>query len=297
MDFAFPVVVIRPALPADKPDVLEFCKGIWGGEDYIPLVWDTWMNDPAVGMYVAEYAGHAVGLACLTHLAPGQWWLEGLRVDPAHQGKKIASRLHERLVDDWLAHGDGVIRLWTGAERVKVHHLCQRLGFHKTQERSIYTAVPLDDESPAPFTPLTSDEDIPAAAAYLRTCPGLALAGGLIDLGWRMAEPNEATLRALLHWQHGRILWWRKREGLLCLWEDEDERGRYPMLALPTCAPAQLPDLLRDTRRYTAQIGAHKVSWNIALLPELLDALEAAGFTRAWDGCNFQFERSHPQRP
>lgn len=297
MIFSSPTVTIRPALPADKADVLAFCKGIWGGQDYIPFVWDDWMSDPAVGMFVAGYAGHAVGMACLTRLAPGQWWLEGLRVDPAHQGNKIASRLHEWLVEEWLAHGEGSIRLWTNAERVKVHHLCERLGFRKTQERSTYTAGPLADGPPALFTPLTSPGEIPAAADLLRGCGGLPLVGALIDLGWRMAEPGEATLRSLLGWQHGRILWWRANQGLLCLWEDQDEGGRHPMIALPACHPADLPALLRDARRYTARAGAHKIAWNTALLPGLLTILEETGFTREWDESNFQFECAHPTRP
>lgn len=297
MPFTEPVVVIRPALPADKPAVLEFCKGIWGGEDYIPHVWDEWMDDPDVNMFVAQYAAHAVGLACLTRLGPGQWWLEGLRVDPAHQGKKIASRLHEWLVETWLAQGEGVIRLWTSAERVKVHHLCQRLGFIHTQSRSTFTAPPLVDDAPDPFTPLTAPTEIPAAADFIQKCGGLALAGGLIDLGWRMADPSEATLRRLLDWTHGRILWWHGTCGVLCLWEDQDEEGIYPMLTLPACAPADLPALLRDARRYTARVGAHKIAWNTALQPDLLVILEQARFAREWNGSNFQFERVHPQRP
>lgn len=297
MDFDAPAIAIRPALPADKTDIFEFCKGIWNGEDYIPYVWDEWMADPDVNVFVAEYAGHAVGMACLTRLGPAQWWLEGLRVDPTHQGQKIGSRLHEWLVETWLARGEGVIRLWTSAERVKVHHLCQRLGFTHTQVRSTFAATPLADGEPDPFTPLTSSAEIPTALNLIRQCGGLTLTGGLIDLGWRMADPNEATLQKLLDWQHGRIFWWRETQGLLCLWEDQDEDGRHPMLALPACAPANLPDLLRDARRYTARAGAHKIAWNTALQPDLLEILEEAGFTRAWDGSNFQFERVHPQRP
>src|SRR5512143_2783104 len=92
--FSKPCVVIRPALPADKESVLEFCKHIWDGEDYIAFVWDWWLADASGEMFVAEYAGNAVGLARLTHLAPGQWWLEGFRVDPQHLDKHIGSQLH-----------------------------------------------------------------------------------------------------------------------------------------------------------------------------------------------------------
>jgi hypothetical protein len=55
--FSEPRVVIRPALPLDREAVLEFCKFIWDGHDYIPDVWDDWMADPSGEMFVAEYAG------------------------------------------------------------------------------------------------------------------------------------------------------------------------------------------------------------------------------------------------
>ena len=40
---------------------------------------------------------------------------------------KTAQSLHEYLTEWWLAKGDGTVRLWTNAKRVKVHHLCERL--------------------------------------------------------------------------------------------------------------------------------------------------------------------------
>ena len=30
-------ILRRPALPHDKPQALEFSKGVWKGRDYIPL--------------------------------------------------------------------------------------------------------------------------------------------------------------------------------------------------------------------------------------------------------------------
>ena len=43
--------------------MLEFCKLIWDGHDYIPYVWDEWMADSSGEMFVAEYGGKAVVLA------------------------------------------------------------------------------------------------------------------------------------------------------------------------------------------------------------------------------------------
>jgi hypothetical protein len=38
-------LVCRPALPKDTPDVIELTRTIWGGEDYVPVVWAEWLED------------------------------------------------------------------------------------------------------------------------------------------------------------------------------------------------------------------------------------------------------------
>jgi hypothetical protein len=41
---------------AVEVDVIEFCKGIWDGEDYVPSVWEDWLQDPngllAAGLFI-----------------------------------------------------------------------------------------------------------------------------------------------------------------------------------------------------------------------------------------------------
>jgi GNAT superfamily N-acetyltransferase len=127
-NFSSPVVVCRPALPRDTADVLEFIKFIWNGHDYVKYTWADWLADPQGILAVAEYGGHAVGLAKVTLLAPGQWWLEGFRVDPNFQGLKIGSHIHKYIDAWWLEHGDGTVRLMTNAQRVQVQHLSEKFG-------------------------------------------------------------------------------------------------------------------------------------------------------------------------
>jgi GNAT superfamily N-acetyltransferase len=293
-DFTQPRVVIRPTLPSDTPDVLEFCKYIWEGRDYIPYVWNDWLEDPTGNLFTAEYAGHAVGIARVTHLAPGQWWFEGLRVDPAYHDKRIGSQLHEYLTDWWLTHGDGTVRLWTNAKRVKVHHLCERLGFIRTQERAFYAAALLDEPVDS-FTPV-SENEIPEATDFSLRSTALPVIGGLMDMGWRPVVPNEESFRDMLSQGDGTCLWWHGRRGLVGLWEDDDEVGMHPMLGFVACEVSDLPALLLEVRRQTARDGKHKVAWNACVTPELDALLVSAGFSRESDDSNYQFEKLHPTR-
>jgi GNAT superfamily N-acetyltransferase len=76
---------VRPALPEDRERILAISAKIWEGQDYIPHVLDRWLCEG--GLFVAELSGKVVGFAKNTELSPGEIWLEGLRVDPEHQGR------------------------------------------------------------------------------------------------------------------------------------------------------------------------------------------------------------------
>jgi GNAT superfamily N-acetyltransferase len=293
--FTEPCVVIRPTLPLDTPDVLEFCKYIWDGHDYIPYVWNDWLADPAGNLFTAEYGGHAVGIARVTHLAPQQWWFEGLRVNLEFHDKKIGSALHEYITEWWLANGDGIVRLWTNSKRVKVHHLCERLGFVHTQEVTFYAAAPLDEPVDS-FSPANENE-IPEMTEFTLHSPSLSIAGGMMDMGWQPVVPNEETFRDTLSRGEGIFLWWHNRRGLVGLWEDDDEAALHPMLGLAACEGSDLSALLLDIRRLTARDGRHKIAWNACISPKLDAILLSAGFKRESDHSNYQFEKTHPTRP
>ena len=292
--FTQPRVVIRPTLPADTPAVLEFCKRIWDGNDYIPFVWEEWQKDPKGTLFSAEYAGRAVGIARIVHMAPGQWWLEGFRVDPAYQDQHIGTQLQEYIVDWWLAHGDGKVRLWTNAKRVKVQHLCERMGFTRTAERAFYAALPLAEPVDT-FTPLTTEE-VPAAVGFSLQASSLTVSGETMDIGWQVVTPNETSLRELLSWEDGYAFWWRNRRGLLCLWGNDENETPCPAIGLAASATTDLPALLLDARRYIHQNGFHKIVWNACLSPQTDAILTAAGFAREDDQSNYEYERPHPTR-
>lgn len=294
--FASPRPVIRPALPLDREAVLEFCKFIWDGHDYIPDVWDDWLADPSGRMFVAEYAGKAVGLVRLTLLAPGQWWLEGLRVDPAHQDRKIGSLMNDYLNALWLEKGEGYLRLMTSSRRLKVHHMAQQQGLARVAERVFFLAELQPSEASAPFAPL-GEAEIPEAVAFALAAESTALTGPLVDAGWRFGTPTNELFGNFLRREDAQGYWWGDRKGLLLAWEDEWDEGRFLLVSLAACSLRDLPALLRDLHGLGAARGVHSVGWNAELQPDMTAALAAAGFTREDDHSAYIFARQHPSRP
>lgn len=100
-------VVCRPARQSDTQEVMELTSTIWEGDDYVPKVWQDWLADPEGILAVAEHEDRVIGLGKLTLLAPGEWWLEGLRTHPDFEGHGVASHLHEYLLNFWLQNGKG----------------------------------------------------------------------------------------------------------------------------------------------------------------------------------------------
>jgi len=290
--FSSPVVVCRPALPRDTADVKEFSKFTWEGHDYVQYVWDHWLADPEGILAVAEYAGHAVGLAKVTLLAPGQWWLEGFRVDTKFQGLKIGSHIHGYIDEWWLEHGEGIARLMTSSQRVQVHHLCEKFGYAKTGEVAGFIASPLDE--PTDVFRLLQENEIPEAVQFAETSPSLWLSNGLIDLGWRFVTPNPDTLQELV--KEKLAWWWRGREGLLLAWEDKGETPedeRLLAIGLPACQMDVLPELLLDVRRLSTQTGYAKAFWIAPLRDELTAILKKAGYEREWENAGYIYEKQH----
>lgn len=291
--FSDPRIVCRPALHSDTPDVLAFTGRIWDGRDYIHLVWDEWLADPQGLLISAQFGPRVVGIAKVSPVFPGQWWLHGLRVDPDYQGLKVGSHLHDYSNAWWLRHGNGVIRLLTSTQRVQVHHLCERTGYVRVGEITQYRRELADAAASPPargnFQPVTKAE-IPAALAFAaRHHP---YNSGLMDTGWRFVLPDPAVLERLVSDSH--LHWWQGQEGLLATWEGDDDD--YSVLGIGFAAvrePAMLPHLLREAVTLASGRAVRAVFWLAPAQADVVHALEQAGYTSD-DDHGALFEKHHP---
>lgn len=286
-------VVCRPALGRDRADVLEFCKGIWDGGDYIHEVWDDWFSDPDGILGVAEIDGHAVACSKISLLAKGQWWLEGFRVDPNVQGHKVGSQIHRYVTDWWSEHGDGILRLMTSSENPAVHHVCVKTGFVKTQEVRAYKATPI----PGPTESFSPVDDLSEAAVFAVESESVKTTNGLIDLGWRIASPDEHVFEIYSNedadFAH-KFYWWKEKQGLFSAWEDAEEEERTLVLGVVAGDLEALPALLRDIRRFAAQEKFDSVFQIAFDMPQIVSAFQEAGFEKHWKKSNaFIFEKKH----
>jgi GNAT superfamily N-acetyltransferase len=283
--FASPIPIIRPALPRDIADVAEFTKFIWDGHDYVGYVFPEWLADPQGQLLAAEYAGKCIGCAKVSFLAPGQWWLEGFRVDPTYQGLKVGSRLDAACNEWWDAHGDGTLRLLTNSKRVKVHHLSEARGFVRVGDVCAYGAGPLAESTDA-FTPVQVDEAEEVAEFCRRWSPN-----GYLNIGWKFAAPNADAIRAALQ-DENLFFWWRGRRGLVSAWEDDEDGAPRFIVGMEACAGGDRIQLLEDVRRLASVRGAEVARWMNVIDDVVLRDLDAAGYRKDWEDTAYLYERN-----
>ncbi len=80
----------KPITKKQKYSIIEMVKTIWDGDDYIPLVFDKWVEDKK-GLFIGAYFDNRlVGISKLSFYNKGYAWLEGLRADPNSPVRGIA---------------------------------------------------------------------------------------------------------------------------------------------------------------------------------------------------------------
>lgn len=96
---------IRSAQPTDRDAILAFCARIWEGHDYLPQVWDEWLNDAQGLLLVALLEGVPIAVARADLSLPHEAWLEGMRVDPAHRQEGVATALFQAQLEEVARRG------------------------------------------------------------------------------------------------------------------------------------------------------------------------------------------------
>ncbi|MGC8826232.1 MAG: GNAT family N-acetyltransferase [Anaerolineae bacterium] len=205
-------LLIRPARPEDKPAVLELTRDIWEGHDYLPRVFDAWVQDPTSHFYVVEVDDTLAGLGRVSFPDPGEAWLEGGRVHPKYQGLGLAGILFAYQMYVVRQSGVHAARFCTASDNAPVHHLAKVHRFRRLADALLW-------EAPAGGTfeaRLLDAGELPAAWEFIQGSPWYRLTGGLLCEGWvwrrltqeRLAErqrtgqvwvwPAEGTWRGLL---------------------------------------------------------------------------------------------------
>lgn len=268
--------------------MLDICATVWEGEDYLPRYFDRWVAVPesAGGQFTAlELEGRVVALAKFSRLAPGEYWLEGIRVHADYRGQGLAAALHDYHLALWQQAGEpGVLRLLTGDPAII--KLCDRTGFRRLFGHRFAEAPA--DACPHAFRPMTL-ADFERAWATVGPSAAWTEWQGLCDLGWKWRTLTPEFFRERL--AAGAAYQWRNGEAVLltrATQHDDEDPGDFLLLQFPAVRAAQRWSFLAEVRGLAHQLGKPRVLWSIPV--ELSADLPQAGYTLSWAETETCFE-------
>jgi predicted PurR-regulated permease PerM/GNAT superfamily N-acetyltransferase len=279
--------IVRPARAEDRSDIEALCDQIWDGDDYVPKVWDEWLEDSEGQLTVVELKGQVVALSKLSCLAEDEWWLEGLRVDPEYRRLGVARLLQDHQVNLAEQMGHGMLRFGTASYNRPVHKNAARSGFRRVGRFVFYNAEPLP--GPCPLCPLTLD-DVEEAWELVQRSPVLEAASGLYEVRWQWLELTRERLAD--HIREEEV--WGVRSGdelqALAIVREDDERSRLSVGYLDG-TEGGVTALVWGLRVVAGERGLEELRLRVVYHSSVLAPIEDAGATRAWDDQIWVFER------
>ncbi|MBN1658036.1 MAG: GNAT family N-acetyltransferase [Anaerolineae bacterium] len=300
-------LIIRPARRDDLPQVERICANTWEWGDYIPEVWDEWLQGEEGSLAVAELGGTIVALGRVVVLPEGQAWLEGMRVDPGYRRRGIAWQFALYKLDFARRHGARVARLGTGDDNTPVHAMMERVGMRRVGEYVHLTAKALScDALPGDAPGVVVVDDPSSVHAFLKQSRALADTRGLYSTYWTWHELSERQADRFL--QAGQIVGRLAPDGALAalavvqrqaggerVWvglADVDPSAGIPaglVVDLPADEAARRSVLLAhfatDLRHYASHAGVESASIMLPRAQWLRDAFATAGYKATeWKG-------------
>jgi GNAT superfamily N-acetyltransferase len=266
-------VIIRKARSSDKKAVVAFCAQIWEGWDYLPRVWDQWLEDPFGAFLVAEMDGRVVGTDKITVLGPGEVWLEGLRVDPLYRGKGIAGALNERAMKIVAGLRPKVVRYGTVYDNWASRHLGEGMGFRLVFRCQRMLAQPLEGHLSGQL--LGRSGDVDDIMAYLDRSKSFKQMKGQFAWGWTFKDLDRPFVERVLAEKGALIVRRGKRITGLVLFLRQ-RHGPKATLGFIDGGQQEIINLVRQFRIATGDRGFEHL---LTMVPErLVPFLTVAGF-------------------
>jgi len=273
---------VREARPADKASLMSFIKDVWGGHDYIPKVWDTWLHDKTGRMFVVEVGGVAVGMNRVRFLEDGSAWFEGARVHPGFRGKGLATLLGENSMKYASERGARVFRLTSGSRNHAAHRQISRIRFDQVARFSVYEPPKGKRPTSTSEAKRVNESDVPAALALIKQSKEYSLSSGLFWHDFTAASLTRPIVEKLA----GQGMVWRAGQAVAIAQEGGEGSEKWEEVSFLGGPQSDAMKLVR------ALVGRRKAAEKWLFLPQgspIIHSLRSEGYAR--DFAMILFER------
>lgn len=185
-------LLVRPVTMADHPAITRISSRIWDGHDYVPMFFERWVAEG--GFWAGVMRERVVGYGKATELAPGEWWLEGLRVDPVCGSRGVGKELSRQVLHRTLEERPVSLRLATAdVNHESVHIIEKVMGFKPYVQYRFFLDSP---KKPQPGPGLVAPP-VTEAFDFLERSAELAASRGLLASTWLFRDLNRRYVAEL----------------------------------------------------------------------------------------------------
>jgi GNAT superfamily N-acetyltransferase len=177
-------------------------RHIWGGNDYMPLVWDRWLAEKTGALLTATVDGRPVGTTKVTLLSPGEVWLEGLRLHPDYHGLGLSKHIHKATFREASRLNPRTVRYatWIGNEASR--RIAEKNGFWQIARAGwMWGKAGTKSTIRARRATLA---DLDAVVRFVHGSRCYESMGGVAGVGWTFPQLSRRRIRSLV--KKGRVL-------------------------------------------------------------------------------------------
>lgn len=268
-------LTVRLARAEDKDAVFTFCQNTFQWGDYIPYVWERWLNDPNGQLLVGVINEQPVSVM---HIAihGTMAWLEGMRVHPDFRRQGIA-RATEAAGRAWArARGCRVARLATSVKNLAAQTMLSLSGYQRIAQFNEWKCDAISGD--CAHARIATENDWQKLDAQWRTSPMYEASRALLpDRHWHWTPLVQTRWREHLHSNEVRYV--ADAFSIVIAFDEQDE-STLSLFALVGDEEAMCT-LARAARYEAAYRGYPHLEAHIAEHPTANRALERAGFIKS----------------
>ncbi len=277
------MIKLRKAVESDKNRIFEISSTIWDGDDYIPVVFDRWLEDNNGELTVGELDGNVIGCAKYTRLNEKEAWLEGIRADKGYSGKGFGSAMTQYYIDKAKEEGIETLRLSTFIENYQSIHIIEKYGFKKDGYFSFYYKEVKDMEDAVTHENVINLMSASSVWHFITNSNFYMMSNGYISFGWKFVKLDYELLERLI--KEGRVFGTLKEGKITAVLilgnEPTDPKGIS--IAYIDGNVEGIKKLLDYSQCYVKKSGLGFVSFMATLDDRIIDILEISKFNSIAD--------------
>lgn len=180
-------ITVRRVEEKDRGRILQISSRIWGGDDYIPFVFDKWRKDPKGIFACAELDETVAGFGRCVKISDEFFWLEGLRTDPKLQGKGVGKALTNFFIEYGAKENAKTLALSTYIDNRASIHIIEEKGFRIVSE-FIYFETRRRKVVERKLVKGIESIGISPAVDYILNSKFVKLSNGYFPYGWKFVK-------------------------------------------------------------------------------------------------------------